>query len=139
VVSKGQQLENDAVSRISSALECFVAICADQPHYLSLSVGLLTVCRENQKIVLAHRKMNPEERLNQSRSNLERYFYTAQREEYENLIFIQYFSFCQSTKLDEGFQDGCPQSHTIVLQQKAALYIIKDIFLKGHERFCLRI
>jgi hypothetical protein len=90
-ISKRQQLEYYAGSRIYSAVECFAAISGDRRHHLNLFVGFLTVYLENQRIVLIHHKTDVEERLNQS-SRLERYFDRSQGQEYDNLTYTQYFS-----------------------------------------------
>jgi hypothetical protein len=139
MVSKGQQLEYYVASRISSVVECFAAICGDRHHQLSRSVGLLTLYIENQKVFLLHPEINAEETLNQSSSNRERYFYRSQGEENENVTYHQYFSLFESTKGNDGAQDGCPQPHNILRRRKVALYKINDISLKGDERFCLRV
>jgi hypothetical protein len=106
-VSKKQQLEYYAASKVCSAVECFAQICDDQRHHLSPSVGLLPVYLENKRIVLIHPNSNAEERLNQS-SPLQRYFPRPRGAKYDGLTYTQYFSLFQTTKRDECVQDECP-------------------------------
>jgi hypothetical protein len=133
--SKKQQLEYDAASRVCSGVECFAHICSNRRHHLSPSVGLLPVYRENKRIVLIHPNRNAEERLNES-SPLERYFHRPRGAKSDDLTYTQYFSLFQTTKRDEGVQDECPQPQHIVPRLKTAIFMLKDVCLRKHEKFC---
>jgi hypothetical protein len=55
-ISSNQPLQYYAASRISSAVECFAAICGDRRHHLSPTVGLLAVHLEGKKVILVSAK-----------------------------------------------------------------------------------
>jgi hypothetical protein len=136
-VSKNQQLQYYAASRMCSAVECFAQIYDNRRHRLSPPVGLLPVYLENKRIVLIHPNSNAEATLNQS-SPFERYFHRPRGAEYDELIYTQYFSLFQTTKCDESIQDECPHPHHIVPRLRPAMFILKDVCLREHERFCSR-
>jgi hypothetical protein len=137
-ISSNQPLQYYAASRISSAIECFSAICGDRRDHLSPTVGLLAVHLEGKTVLFVcardrgqiHRKL-------QQPSPLERHFGRPIGSPDNDLTYAQYYSLFQTMKKEQGAQ--CFQSDHIIRKSKSALYILRDVCFKDRERFCLRL
>jgi hypothetical protein len=98
-ISSNQPLQYYATSRISSAVECFAAICGDRRHHLSPTIGLLAVHLEGKKVILVRTKDRGQvDRKLQQPSPLERYFCRPIGSPYDDLTYAQYDSVFQATK-----------------------------------------
>jgi hypothetical protein len=133
-------VQRDAVSRISSAVECFAAIAGECRHHLNPTGGLRTVHMEGKRVILmcAKDRDRADERLNKL-IPLEWYFGRSIGSADEQLTYAQYFSLFQSAKRKQGEIDQCFHSNHIIPKFKPAFYILKDASLSGRERFCLRL
>jgi hypothetical protein len=140
-ITRSEQLQYYAATRISSASECFAGICGHWRHHMKPAVLILGIDLPGQKNSLTSGPANALEKIDIP-SPLKRYFGRPREGSYDTLTYLDYYSRysvdAHPTSSDVD-QDVCQPVKFANLRKTPVLCIINSVHPRNHELFALRL